>query len=1547
MLWFSISSEDQIQGMATNLKAANTNGTLSGPAGGLNTAATELKSDLSVANAQAFKKANWDSHYGNLVTKDTNANGENLYTGSKDFKTPRKHKFNWIIIPSIVTQWLNFLTYVILLFVYITSLPSMLMGNLVDLIQKLTADNKTDLQLDHSQEQNAGENAKLGKLILMKRWKFWCIIIPSIMTMWSVWSPKTNFVYHGDRNPKNGFGGWKQYASKHVPKESSQECNTDAEANAVVHAWIWHFFDILIPLKIALAIVFIYSLHYKESHSYLLSCFVAQTNEDKATTIDKDKVKIETGTVKDGNCTETAPTTFTTTGGSDAPNILGVCSSTTVATLTTQIESAKLNTTNLTLTLKTQGATITVDGDAEGDSSNGPYTLAGGNLSVSNITLNGDDFPYRLTNIGTLTASLQLSSGTVTIKQDTLITLKLKVANSAQLTVNGANGKTLTGPPFPFSLGAYKVTNNEFLFRYACRCIHILSALHTRYQILKHGEDNPNMFRFGVLPGPFGVDAYGTTRNTSLTFNVTLNNSTTGFQSSGTITITVGAASLKALESPSNVTITLSDGGTIKKYDDPEKPPTPENLKDFKIDETLTKDTKLYILATGTISNPPGLNGSEVTIKATVDVTSSGQPLGDQALTLSPDPDNDPSSEGLGGSITPEGTNNSGPVSISGSSTIKLTGTALESLKSLTENAVTLTGTGGSNFRSSASITVTSTDGNVNFKQLPVSGKLEISKISGSIKKLDEKGKPIELQTTTQLTVGDKLSLDANGEITQPDSARGTNVKLSGTIVVTNKQQQQIGSTLTFSGGPNRTGVGESLSLETNGTIKSDGSKIEIDQNAYSTITAASDTSSSFFTIGASQSSAKLYLHNTTINATGGLKAVATIKATKHGGAEHNGPITSINEGTLRKGAQLQINTQLEAGDILTLSGSANPDVTIEGTIMVTSPGSLGESITLAGLLDGTLTLANGSSNIDVSIGGESLNAKDPKDLAIKGINITCGGLSGTATMEITSDEHDLTTITDPVTINITKLTKDGAKLKTGTGLQSNDTLNLEGTATAGDKSLTLTGKITITNGGNLSSGLRFSGDVTSSGSLTFEDATDGSGVTVTGTLTLSSATLTALQNSNFSLASDNKRALTYKPDLVTKSKISVGTSATGKVKLSGLSLIPVCITNASTGNGFEATANLSLTHTKTSATALKDTGEHNINLTTIATTNLNSAKAEITKGPKDKVASLPAGADILEKETDLVPGDTLTLTITPQGSGTTTTLTGKITVTSPGTLTGPLNLKGGLETSNVSLGGKGTLTSTAGANITNPKYDHMEFHVNHQDTLCCYWGGSHSFGINTTITQASLNLTDLTGSHTLKLQNGDGAVQEVKYTVPEEQKDTINSIKGQASDVKINLKLTLAEVTLTQTSTRSTLKATGTITTTKTVTPTGGQTTLEQNLKKDHDLTFTSNSGLTQTGLPKGTVIIGPRGQHQTLKLTAEPDTDGKPTELTLELKAGTKDILTLSNGSTLNLSGGINGTLTYTDSSGNILIATSINSDTFDQNDFNGTYKIQWLGR
>uniref|UniRef100_A0A3B0ML40 Tpr-related protein family member, putative n=1 Tax=Theileria annulata TaxID=5874 RepID=A0A3B0ML40_THEAN len=89
------------------------------------TKATELQRDPSVDNAKLFKDKydNFGKVYDAIpadqpaktaVTSDWN-NLKGVIVGEM-----KRWKFYWIIIPSIITQWLNFLTYVILLIIFFT-----------------------------------------------------------------------------------------------------------------------------------------------------------------------------------------------------------------------------------------------------------------------------------------------------------------------------------------------------------------------------------------------------------------------------------------------------------------------------------------------------------------------------------------------------------------------------------------------------------------------------------------------------------------------------------------------------------------------------------------------------------------------------------------------------------------------------------------------------------------------------------------------------------------------------------------------------------------------------------------------------------------------------------------------------------------------------------------------------------------------------------------------------------------------------------------------------------------------------------------------------------------------------------------------------------------------------------------------------------------------------------------------------------------------------------------------------------------------------------
>ncbi|XP_952140.1 uncharacterized protein TA13940 [Theileria annulata] len=353
-------------------------------------------------------------------------------------------------------------------------------------------------------------------------------------------------------------------------------------------------------------------------------------------------------------------------------------------------------------------------------------------------------------------------------------------------------------------------------------------------------------------------DGYDTTRNTSLDFKVTLN-ATSGsntFASSGSIKITVGAADFATLTG-TNVQVT-NIGGTIKKYIDSNKPPDPSNLQPItNTSDPLNKGTKLEIDATGSISSIT----AEVTIKGDLTVSSTDQKLGSSALTLG-------GSEGLGGTITPQDSGTK--VTIKNTSTITLTRKALTAIQSLTQNAVTLDKTGGGQFTSKATITITRGEDNktdYNFTALTVTTNLEINITQGTIKNATN-----TLQTTSpELDKDDVLELNATGTITKPVGTTG-DVKLAGTIVVTS-DKKQIGSSLTITGGPSG-GVGGTLNL-TNQTktdtipahVTISSSTLTIDKAAYDTLKSAGAVTPDSLKIGASDSKVRI-----PANATGGAK---------------------------------------------------------------------------------------------------------------------------------------------------------------------------------------------------------------------------------------------------------------------------------------------------------------------------------------------------------------------------------------------------------------------------------------------------------------------------------------------------------------------------------------------------------------------------------------------------------------------------------------------------------------------------------------------------
>ncbi|XP_952234.1 Tpr-related protein family member, putative [Theileria annulata] len=89
------------------------------------------------------------------------------------------------------------------------------------------------------------------------------VIIAILRIRAKSWSPQHN-IYHKGGDARNGFQLWKPY-QLHVASGSACDDAAEAKPENQVHAYLWHFFDILFVIKIILAAIFIYSLHYRDS----------------------------------------------------------------------------------------------------------------------------------------------------------------------------------------------------------------------------------------------------------------------------------------------------------------------------------------------------------------------------------------------------------------------------------------------------------------------------------------------------------------------------------------------------------------------------------------------------------------------------------------------------------------------------------------------------------------------------------------------------------------------------------------------------------------------------------------------------------------------------------------------------------------------------------------------------------------------------------------------------------------------------------------------------------------------------------------------------------------------------------------------------------------------------------------------------------------------------------------------------------------------------------------------------------------------------------
>uniref|UniRef100_A0A3B0N5C2 Theileria-specific sub-telomeric protein, putative n=1 Tax=Theileria annulata TaxID=5874 RepID=A0A3B0N5C2_THEAN len=103
------------------------------------------------------------------------------------------------------------------------------------------------------------------EMILLIATFFPPIIVATLQKVESTkpYSPKAKFSYHGENNPNTGMGGWQKYYQKH--NWTGGGCANETDKHNPVYNWFWHFFDLLMVIKISLAVIFICCLHYKDS----------------------------------------------------------------------------------------------------------------------------------------------------------------------------------------------------------------------------------------------------------------------------------------------------------------------------------------------------------------------------------------------------------------------------------------------------------------------------------------------------------------------------------------------------------------------------------------------------------------------------------------------------------------------------------------------------------------------------------------------------------------------------------------------------------------------------------------------------------------------------------------------------------------------------------------------------------------------------------------------------------------------------------------------------------------------------------------------------------------------------------------------------------------------------------------------------------------------------------------------------------------------------------------------------------------------------------
>ncbi|XP_953587.1 Tpr-related protein family member, putative [Theileria annulata] len=129
------------------------------------------------------------------------------------------------------------------------------------------------------------------------------------------YSPKTKYVWHGPNATNNGFGGWTRYldtGDNHEEPSEPGECK-DPSKHVPAHAWIWHFFNILVPIMIILAYGYYTNTQKTAITSYPPNPSIKTIKYGECPSPDKEATTSTTATITDPTDTEGPTLTITPT----------------------------------------------------------------------------------------------------------------------------------------------------------------------------------------------------------------------------------------------------------------------------------------------------------------------------------------------------------------------------------------------------------------------------------------------------------------------------------------------------------------------------------------------------------------------------------------------------------------------------------------------------------------------------------------------------------------------------------------------------------------------------------------------------------------------------------------------------------------------------------------------------------------------------------------------------------------------------------------------------------------------------------------------------------------------------------------------------------------------------------------------------------------------------------------------------------------------------------------------------------------------------------